>query len=257
MQVDGTAAPEDIAGPAGGRSRWIDLDGPVHYVDFGGPEDGPGIVCVHGLGGSAVNWSAIAPLLTGRYRLLAPDLAGHGLTRPAARRRRGRQPGPAAPLRPGLRARPGHPHGQLDGRHDLAAGGQCRAALGGRPRPGRSGPAVRSRVAGSSRHRDVRGERDARTERADDEPPAGHDPGSGGRRDHVPVLRRLLARAQGRGGPACGDGAAARRVPRGESRLQHGDALGPGRAAGSGTRPPSPVGSRPRAWPSPWHAGHG
>lgn len=69
----------------GGQSRWIDLDGPVHYLDFGGPPDGPLIVCVHGLGGSAVNWSAIAPLLTGRYRLLAPDLAGHGLTRSAGR----------------------------------------------------------------------------------------------------------------------------------------------------------------------------
>jgi pimeloyl-ACP methyl ester carboxylesterase len=69
----------------GGQSRWIDLGGPVHYLDFGGPPDGPVIVCVHGLGGSAVNWSAIAPLLTGRCRLLAPDLAGHGLTQSAGR----------------------------------------------------------------------------------------------------------------------------------------------------------------------------
>jgi pimeloyl-ACP methyl ester carboxylesterase len=44
------------------------------------------MVCVHGLGGSAVNWTAVAPLLTDRYRLLAPDLAGHGLTRSAGRR---------------------------------------------------------------------------------------------------------------------------------------------------------------------------
>ena len=43
------------------------------------------IVCVHGLGGSAVNWSALAPLLTDRYRVLAPDLAGHGLTRSGGR----------------------------------------------------------------------------------------------------------------------------------------------------------------------------
>jgi pimeloyl-ACP methyl ester carboxylesterase len=70
----------------GGRSRWIDLDGPVRYLDFGGPADGPLIVCVHGLGGSAVNWAAVAPLLTDRYRVLAPDLAGHGLTRSARRR---------------------------------------------------------------------------------------------------------------------------------------------------------------------------
>ncbi|OLB75875.1 MAG: hypothetical protein AUI14_20165 [Actinobacteria bacterium 13_2_20CM_2_71_6] len=67
------------------RSRWIDLDGPVHYLDFGGPEGGPLVVAVHGLGGSAVNWSAVAPLLTSRYRVLAPDLAGHGLTRSLGR----------------------------------------------------------------------------------------------------------------------------------------------------------------------------
>jgi pimeloyl-ACP methyl ester carboxylesterase len=71
-------------GPAG-QSRWADLDGPVRYLDFGGPADGPVIVCVHGLGGSAVNWWAIAPLLTDRYRVLAPDLAGHGLTQSQGR----------------------------------------------------------------------------------------------------------------------------------------------------------------------------
>ena len=68
------------------RSVWTDLDGPVHYLDFGGPARGPVIVCVHGLGGSGLNWSAIAPLLTRRCRLIAPDLAGHGLTQSLGRR---------------------------------------------------------------------------------------------------------------------------------------------------------------------------
>lgn len=67
------------------RSRWIDLGGPVHYLDFGGPARGPVIVCVHGLGGSALNWSATAPLLTRWCRLIAPDLAGHGLTQSLGR----------------------------------------------------------------------------------------------------------------------------------------------------------------------------
>lgn len=71
--------------PIVGTSRWLDIGGPVHFLDFGGPRRGPLIVCVHGLAGSAVNWSAIAPLLTGRCRVLAPDLAGHGLTRSAGR----------------------------------------------------------------------------------------------------------------------------------------------------------------------------
>jgi pimeloyl-ACP methyl ester carboxylesterase len=57
----------------------------VHYLDYGGPEGAPVIVAVHGLEGCAVNWSALAPLLTDRYRVLAPDLAGHGFTRSAGR----------------------------------------------------------------------------------------------------------------------------------------------------------------------------
>jgi pimeloyl-ACP methyl ester carboxylesterase len=79
--TDRTEAP---GGPAG-VSRWTDLNGPVRYLDFGGAAGGPVIVCVHGLGGSAVNWTAVAPLLTGTCRVLAPDLAGHGLTQSLGR----------------------------------------------------------------------------------------------------------------------------------------------------------------------------
>jgi pimeloyl-ACP methyl ester carboxylesterase len=43
------------------RSRWVDLGEPVHYLDFGGPAGCPIVVAVHGLGGSALNWLAIAP----------------------------------------------------------------------------------------------------------------------------------------------------------------------------------------------------
>jgi pimeloyl-ACP methyl ester carboxylesterase len=78
------AQPADGPQPVG-ISRWTDIGGPVHYLDFGGPADGPVIVCVHGLGGAAVNWIALAPLLTGSCRILALDLAGHGLTRSAGR----------------------------------------------------------------------------------------------------------------------------------------------------------------------------
>jgi pimeloyl-ACP methyl ester carboxylesterase len=66
-------------------SLWADLDGPVHYVDFGGPADGPLVVCVHGLGGSHANWLAIAPDLARTHRVLALDLGGFGLTRGGAR----------------------------------------------------------------------------------------------------------------------------------------------------------------------------
>lgn len=67
------------------ESRWVDLDGPTHYVDFGGPADGPRVVLVHGLGGSLLNWLSLAPRLTATCRVLALDLAGHGRTQPFGR----------------------------------------------------------------------------------------------------------------------------------------------------------------------------
>src|SRR5262247_294097 len=59
-------------------SRHADLDGPVHYLDFGG--DGPPLVCVHGLSGSALNWTLVAPALADRHRVFAVDLRGFGRT---------------------------------------------------------------------------------------------------------------------------------------------------------------------------------
>ena len=67
------------------ESRWADLDGPVHYLDYGGPADGPLLVCVHGLGGSALNWAAVAPVLAESCRVVALDLAGFGHTRGGSR----------------------------------------------------------------------------------------------------------------------------------------------------------------------------
>jgi pimeloyl-ACP methyl ester carboxylesterase len=58
----------------------VDLEGPTHYVDHGGPTTGPALVCVHGLGGSHLNWAAVAPRLTRTCRVLAIDLPGHGRT---------------------------------------------------------------------------------------------------------------------------------------------------------------------------------
>ena len=66
-------------------SQFVDLDGPVHWVDFGGPDDGPLLVCVHGLGGSHVNWAAVAPDLAQTCRVVAVDLAGFGHTPGAGR----------------------------------------------------------------------------------------------------------------------------------------------------------------------------
>jgi pimeloyl-ACP methyl ester carboxylesterase len=49
--------------------------------------EGPPLLLVHGLGGAAWNWVELVPLLASRFRLLVPDLPGHG----------GSSPLPAAP----------------------------------------------------------------------------------------------------------------------------------------------------------------
>jgi pimeloyl-ACP methyl ester carboxylesterase len=69
-----------------GQSRTVDLGGPVHYVDFGGQDDGRTIVLVHGLGGSHLNWDLLAPLLRRHARVLALDLPGFGRSEPGERR---------------------------------------------------------------------------------------------------------------------------------------------------------------------------
>ncbi len=69
-----------------GLSRTVDLGGPVHYVDFGGPDDAPTVVLVHGLGGSHLNWDLFAPLIRDRARVLALDLPGFGRSEPGGRR---------------------------------------------------------------------------------------------------------------------------------------------------------------------------
>jgi pimeloyl-ACP methyl ester carboxylesterase len=68
------------------RSVVVNLDGPTHHFDFGGPPTGDVIVGVHGLGGAAWNWAALAPYLTDTHRFVAIDLAGHGRTPSAGRK---------------------------------------------------------------------------------------------------------------------------------------------------------------------------
>lgn len=60
------------------RHKIADVDGPVHYLDFGG--SGEPLLMVHGLGGSALNWMAVGPRVAENYRALAVDLAGFGQT---------------------------------------------------------------------------------------------------------------------------------------------------------------------------------
>ncbi|MBL7488948.1 alpha/beta hydrolase [Frankia sp. AgB1.9] len=83
--MDGTGQVDGTAGTAV-TDRWVDVDGPVYYADFGGPADGPLIVCVHGLGASHTSWWTFGPLLARHGRVLALDLAGFGRTVAGGRR---------------------------------------------------------------------------------------------------------------------------------------------------------------------------
>lgn len=64
-------------------SRYVDVGRLIHVADYGGA--GEPIVCVHGLGGSHVNWMAMGHALSRVGHVTAPDLPGFGLS-PAHRR---------------------------------------------------------------------------------------------------------------------------------------------------------------------------
>jgi pimeloyl-ACP methyl ester carboxylesterase len=66
------------------RELDVDLGGPVHYVDHGG--QGSPLVLLHGLGGSRLNWMAVAPGLARSHRVYALEYIGHGLTPLAGRK---------------------------------------------------------------------------------------------------------------------------------------------------------------------------
>lgn len=62
------------------EERWLDAHG-VRLRYFAGGS-GPFLVLVHGLGGAASNWRTLAPELTDRFRVLVPELPGHGGSSP-------------------------------------------------------------------------------------------------------------------------------------------------------------------------------
>ncbi|MEE4120066.1 MAG: alpha/beta fold hydrolase BchO [Paracoccaceae bacterium] len=57
------------------------------HVQALGPEDAPVLLLLHGAGGATHSWRDLAPLLARRWRVVAPDLPGHGFTRLGALQR--------------------------------------------------------------------------------------------------------------------------------------------------------------------------
>jgi pimeloyl-ACP methyl ester carboxylesterase len=65
---------------SGFEERWADVRAVRMRYFVGG--EGPPLVLVHGLSGSATNFTALAPLLALRRRVLIPELPGHGRSDP-------------------------------------------------------------------------------------------------------------------------------------------------------------------------------
>jgi pimeloyl-ACP methyl ester carboxylesterase len=61
------------------HQRWVPVAGVSANVICAGPEDGPVVVLVHGLGGRWTNWlENIGPLVDAGHRVIVPDLPGFG-----------------------------------------------------------------------------------------------------------------------------------------------------------------------------------
>lgn len=62
------------------RHEFLDARGLRMHVALAGPEDGPAIVLVHGWPQNWWAWREVIPALAGSFRVIVPDLRGHGWT---------------------------------------------------------------------------------------------------------------------------------------------------------------------------------
>ena len=73
--------------PHRAASRFVEAaDLRWHIQEFGDPA-APALLLLHGTGAATHSWRGLAPLLAAHYRVLAPDLPGHGFTDPLPPRR--------------------------------------------------------------------------------------------------------------------------------------------------------------------------
>lgn len=69
--------PSDVDGV---RHEWLDAGGLRTHVALAGPEDAPPLLLVHGWPQHWWAWRKVIPALAERYRVICPDLRGHGWT---------------------------------------------------------------------------------------------------------------------------------------------------------------------------------
>ncbi|KAB1074816.1 alpha/beta fold hydrolase BchO [Methylobacterium planeticum] len=83
--------------PNRAASRFVEASGLRWHVQVMGASDAPALVLVHGTGAATHSWRGLMPRLAERFRVVAPDLPGHGFTDPLPERRLS-LPGMAAAL---------------------------------------------------------------------------------------------------------------------------------------------------------------
>ncbi len=76
MHMPNSETPRNESAPLSGVAAIGDLN--LHYLDWGG--DGDPLLALHGLASSGHWYRRVAPFLTTRYRIIAPDQRGHGAT---------------------------------------------------------------------------------------------------------------------------------------------------------------------------------
>jgi pimeloyl-ACP methyl ester carboxylesterase len=60
---------------------WHSRDGlRLHYRDYPGADDRPPVICLHGLTRNGRDFGSLAARLTGKWRVMVPDLRGRGLS---------------------------------------------------------------------------------------------------------------------------------------------------------------------------------
>ena len=73
--------------PHRAASRFVEAAGlRWHLQEFGAP-DAPVLLLLHGTGAATHSWRGLAPLLGKKFRVVAPDLPGHGFSDPLPSRR--------------------------------------------------------------------------------------------------------------------------------------------------------------------------
>ena len=76
--------------PNRAASRFLDVAPHRWHVQVAG--EGPTLLLLHGAGGATHSWRDLLPILARDYRVVAPDLTGHGFTRAGTRTRSGLRP---------------------------------------------------------------------------------------------------------------------------------------------------------------------